>query len=82
MFAAYGYEREAKQIQDLYLDGKVREAESAVPDAFLEEISLCGPAAYVRERLAAYREAGVTVINADPGGSDQLRTVADLAALV
>jgi F420-dependent oxidoreductase-like protein len=82
LFASYGYEKEAKQIQDLYLDGKKREAESAIPDAFLEQVSLCGPAGYVKERLAAYRDAGVTVINVDPIGSDPVRTVADLAALV
>jgi hypothetical protein len=33
---------------------------------------LCGPASYVRERLAAYREAGVTVLNVDPAGPDPL----------
>jgi F420-dependent oxidoreductase-like protein len=82
LFAAYGYEQEAKQIQDLYLDGKKREAESAIPEAFLEEVSLCGPAGYVKERLAEYREAGVTVINVDPSGSDPVRTIAELAALV
>jgi F420-dependent oxidoreductase-like protein len=82
LFAAYGYEKEAKEIQDLYLDGKKREAESAIPDSFLEEISLCGPASYVRERLAAYREAGVTVLNVDPAGTDPVRTVAALAELL
>jgi F420-dependent oxidoreductase-like protein len=82
LFARYGYEEQAKQIQDLYLAGKKREAEAAIPDAFLEEISLCGPPSYVKERIAAYREAGVTVINVDPTGSDPVRTVADLAELV
>jgi F420-dependent oxidoreductase-like protein len=66
LFASYGYEKEAKEIQDLYLDGKKREAESAIPAAFLEEVSLCGPAAYVKDRIAAYRDAGVTVLNVDP----------------
>jgi F420-dependent oxidoreductase-like protein len=82
LFASYGYEKEAKQIQDLYLDGKKREAESAIPDAFLEEVSLCGPAGYVKERVAAYRDAGVTVLNVDATGSDPVRTIAELAALV
>jgi F420-dependent oxidoreductase-like protein len=82
LFASYGYEKEAKEIQDLYLDGKKREAEAAIPAAFLEEVSLCGPAGYVKERLDAYREAGVTVLNVDPAGSDPVRTIADLAALV
>jgi F420-dependent oxidoreductase-like protein len=82
LFASYGYEKEAKEIQDLYLDGNKREAESAIPARFLEEVSLCGPAGYVKERLDAYREAGVTVLNVDPAGSDPVRTVADLAALL
>jgi F420-dependent oxidoreductase-like protein len=82
LFASYGYEDEARTIQDLYLDGKKREAEAAIPSDFLERISLCGPPAYVRERLAAYREAGVTVLNVDPAGSDPVRTVAALAELL
>jgi F420-dependent oxidoreductase-like protein len=82
LFVSYGYEKEAKEIQDLYLDGKKREAEAAIPAAFLEEISLCGPAGYVKERLSAYREAGVTVLNVDPAGSDRVRTIAELAELI
>ena len=82
LFASYGYEKEAKESQDLYLDGKKREAESAIPAAFLEEVSLCGPAGYVSERLAAYREAGVTMLNMDPAGADPVRTVAALAELL
>ncbi len=31
----YGFEREAKQVQDLYLAGKKQEAAAAVPDALL-----------------------------------------------
>ena len=56
----YGYEKEAELIQDLYLDGKKEEAAAAVPAELLEETSLIGPAGYVQERIAAYREAGVT----------------------
>jgi hypothetical protein len=82
LFASYGYEREAREIQDLYLSGKKREAEAAVPAAFVEQVTLCGPAGYVAERLAAYRSAGVTVLNVDPIGSDPVRTVAALAELL
>jgi F420-dependent oxidoreductase-like protein len=82
LFASYGYEQEARVIQDLYLSGKKREAEAAIPAAFLEQVSLCGPSGYVAERLAAYRAAGVTVLNVDPVGSDQVRTVAALAELL
>jgi F420-dependent oxidoreductase-like protein len=66
----YGYEAEAARIQDLYLEGKTKEAEAAVPADLLEKTSLIGPAGYVRERIAAYRDSGVTVLSVDPLGDD------------
>ena len=62
----YGYEQEAEQIQDLYLDGKKDEAAKLVPDELLEATTLCGSEGYVKERLAAYKESGVTVLNVTP----------------
>ncbi len=62
----YGFEREAATIQDLYLAGKKREAEAAVPAEFLELTTLCGPASYVAERVAAFAEAGVTHLQVHP----------------
>ncbi|HWD95523.1 MAG TPA: LLM class F420-dependent oxidoreductase [Acidimicrobiales bacterium] len=62
----YGFEEEAARIQDLYLAGNKREAEAAVPEAFLELTTLCGPASYVAERIAAFKEAGVTHLQVDP----------------
>ena len=66
----YGFEREAELIQDLYLEGKKKDAADAVPEELLEGISLVGPAGYVKERIAAYKEAGVTVLNMTPVGPD------------
>jgi len=66
----YGFEAEAEQIQDLYLDGKKDEAAAAVPQELLESMSLIGPEGYVKERIAAYKEAGVTVLNITPIGPD------------
>jgi acyl-CoA synthetase (AMP-forming)/AMP-acid ligase II len=51
----YGFESEAKQIQDLYLDGKKDEAAALVPDEWPEKQSLVGPASYVAERVAAFK---------------------------
>ncbi|MHB8827454.1 MAG: LLM class F420-dependent oxidoreductase [Acidimicrobiales bacterium] len=62
----YGFEAAAAEIQDLYLAGKKREAEAAVPDEFLELTTLCGPRGYVQERVAAFREAGVTHLQVHP----------------
>ena len=62
----FGYEVEAKAIQDAYLDGRRAEAEALVPAELVERTSLIGPEGHVRERLAAYREAGVTTLNVRP----------------
>ncbi len=79
----YGYQDAARTIQELYLDGKKNEAAAAVPDALVDELSLLGPPARIAERMAAYREAGVTTLIAAPpvnesgapvpGGLDILR---------
>jgi F420-dependent oxidoreductase-like protein len=53
-----GYEEAASRIQDLYLNGKKLEALAAVPDSLVDEVALVGPAARIRERLGAWREAG------------------------
>ncbi|GGM64209.1 LLM class F420-dependent oxidoreductase [Thermopolyspora flexuosa] len=62
----YGYEKEAERIQDLYLAGRKDEAAALVPRELLELTSLVGPEGLVRERIAAMREAGVTVLNVTP----------------
>jgi len=59
----FGYEDEAKRIQDAYLSGRKDEAASpSARRAGREDLAL-GPHGYVKERLAAYREAGVTTLN-------------------
>lgn len=62
----YGYEEAAEKIQDLYLDGKKKEAAALVPDDVLEATSLCGPEGYVAERIAGFHEAGVTHLQITP----------------
>ena len=78
MACQYGYEKEAKQIQDLYLDGKKKEAEALVPTEWLEQSNLVGPASYVKERIAAYAEAGVTNLSVAPASADPAADVAQV----
>jgi F420-dependent oxidoreductase-like protein len=66
----FGYEAEAEKIQDLYLDGHKDEAAAAVPPGLLEAATICGPEGYVRDRIAAYADTGVTVLNVTPIGGD------------
>ncbi|MGH7043541.1 MAG: LLM class flavin-dependent oxidoreductase, partial [Acetobacteraceae bacterium] len=76
-----GYADAAKRIQDLYLDGKKAEAAALVPDALIDEISLVGPAARIRDRLAAWKDAakdghvGTMVLTG--ASRDALRVVAE-----
>jgi F420-dependent oxidoreductase-like protein len=78
----YGWEREARDIQDLYLAGKKDEAAAAVPTAMIEAMALIGPRGHVAERLAAFAEAGVSTLNVSPLGGSVAERVAQTAAVV
>jgi alkanesulfonate monooxygenase SsuD/methylene tetrahydromethanopterin reductase-like flavin-dependent oxidoreductase (luciferase family) len=71
----YGYVKEAKEIEDLYLEGKKEEAAVKVPADLMESMSLCGPEAYIKDRIAAYRETGVTQLNISPVGADPVALI-------
>jgi F420-dependent oxidoreductase-like protein len=82
----YGFEDAAEEVQNLYLEGKKTEAGEAIPAELIDHISLCGPRAVVRDRLAAYRDAGVGTLMIMPMAFAideriaQLRELAELAA--
>ena len=82
----YGYGDAAREVQDLYLDGKREEAGAALPDELIDLVTLCGPADRVRERLAVYSAAGVGTLIVSPMAFtaderlEQLRLIAELAA--
>ncbi len=71
----YGYPDEAATVQDLFLDRKRAEAAAALPEEFITNTSLIGPPGFVKERIAALREAGVTHLHVIPIGSDQVKLV-------
>lgn len=79
----YGFEKEAAEVQDLFLAGKRTEAEAALPAALLEGLNLIGPEGYVRERIAEFAEAGVTYLNITPLGplEEKMRIVEKLKEL-
>lgn len=83
MAVAFGFPDEAKVIQDLYLEGKKEEAAAHVPAEWLEKSQLIGPRSYVKERIGAFKEAGVTVLSVNPmGGQDPVRTIETMRELV
>jgi F420-dependent oxidoreductase-like protein len=79
----YGFEKEAKLVQDLYLDGNKKEAAAEIPAEMLESMTLVGPEGYIKERVAAFKESGVTNLQVTAVGADpiaqleQLRAIAD-----
>jgi F420-dependent oxidoreductase-like protein len=79
LIASYGFEAEAARVQDLYLEGRRDEAIAAVPDELVRAISLIGPASYVAERVAAFRDAGVTTLAVTPLARDSAERVALMA---
>ncbi|HEY1667759.1 MAG TPA: LLM class F420-dependent oxidoreductase [Trebonia sp.] len=77
----FGYADEAKLIQDAYLSGRKDGAAALVPAELVEKTALIGPHGYVKERLAAYREAGVTTLNVTALSPTHERRVSDIEAL-
>jgi len=76
----YCYEKEAREIQDLYLDGKKVEAAAAVPDELVDDTSLVGPPERIRDRLQLWEESGVTTLMAATMQIDAIRALADAAS--
>ncbi|MGW0161564.1 LLM class F420-dependent oxidoreductase [Mycobacterium sp. NPDC003323] len=80
----YGFGEVADHIQDLFLAGKKEEAIAAVPDELVRHVSLVGPRGFVKERLAAYAEAGATTMLVHPLAVDDaeaLRFTEELVTL-
>jgi F420-dependent oxidoreductase-like protein len=78
LIGRYGYEREAREIQELYLGGKQREAIAAVPDALVDEVALVGPRGRIADRLECWRESGVTTLLVQTHDRATLRAMAEI----
>jgi F420-dependent oxidoreductase-like protein len=74
----YGYADAAATIQDLYLDGKKNEAIAAVPDALVDEVALVGDGGRIADRVAAFRDCGVTTLVLQTRQPEALRLLADV----
>ncbi len=82
LFARYGYEKEAAEIQRQFLSGSKSAAAEAVPEEFARAISLIGDRAQVRDRVAALHAAGgVTCVLADPVADSHARRLDDMATV-
>jgi F420-dependent oxidoreductase-like protein len=74
----YGFEDAAREVQDLYLEGKKDEAAAALPVELIDQTSLCGPKERIAERLEAWREAGVSSLLIQTRQREALAVMAEL----
>jgi F420-dependent oxidoreductase-like protein len=58
-----GYGDAAREVQELYLSKRQREAAAAVPLEFIDRTSLLGPPERVARRMRDFAEAGVTTLS-------------------
>lgn len=77
VYARMGYEKEVREIQDLYLAGKKDEAAGHVPLSLIEQTSLIGPKEKIRDDLEQWKESVVTTMLLY-GDEHILRTMAEL----
>ena len=77
-----GYEDVAVEVQRLWLDDRREEAAARVPDELVLKTNLLGTEAMVRERIEAYRGAGITTLRVEPAGDTLDARVAALARLL
>ncbi|MBV9214322.1 MAG: LLM class F420-dependent oxidoreductase [Actinobacteria bacterium] len=85
MARRYGFEDAAREVQDLYLEGKKEEAAAKLPAELIDMVSLVGPRDRVRERLAMLREAGVGTLITTPFALDldrRIQMIRELAKLL
>jgi F420-dependent oxidoreductase-like protein len=77
-----GFEAEADEIQAKYMSKDYRGAAGAVPLGFIDQTSLIGPRERVRDRLAAYAEAGVTTLTITPSAQSLDERLAALVTMI
>lgn len=64
-----GYQELALRAQALWLDGKRDEAAALIPDEIVLQTNLLGTEAMVKDRIRAYRNAGITSLRVAPEGA-------------
>jgi F420-dependent oxidoreductase-like protein len=80
-----GFGNSARAVNNAFLAGDIAGAIAAVDDDLVDAMALCGCEERVREKLAAYQDAGVDtvlMVPASPRPSDQLHQIELLPTLV
>ncbi|MBO6555615.1 MAG: LLM class F420-dependent oxidoreductase [Pseudomonadales bacterium] len=81
-FKRAGYVDAAEEVQGLWVSGKKEEAIRRVPEEMVLKTNLIGTEDMIRERLGAYRTAGVSTLRVSTGGRDWKERTATLEEAV
>lgn len=79
VFARMGWEHIANQVQELYLQGKKKEAAALIPLEMVEDVALVGPLDKIKGELPKWKETAVTTFLVG-GPAGFLQMYADLLA--
>jgi len=79
VFARMGWEHIANQVQELYLEGKKKEAAAIIPLEMVEDVALVGPLDKIKGELPKWKETAVTTFLVG-GPAAFLQMYADLLA--
>jgi F420-dependent oxidoreductase-like protein len=79
MLVRRGFKDAAQRIQELYLAHRKDEAAAAVPDEWVDQSSLVGPPARIKERFRAWAESGATGLAVRAGQPQALEVMAEAA---
>ncbi|MEY3615130.1 MAG: hypothetical protein RLZZ518_130 [Actinomycetota bacterium] len=79
VFARMGWEHIANQVQELYLQGKKKEAAALIPLEMVEDVALVGPLDKIKGELPKWKETAVTTFLVG-GPAAFLQMYADLLA--
>ena len=82
VFDRMGYDTISDEVQELFLAGKRDEATALIPDDLVEEMHIVGDAGYVKERVAAWEETGVTTLLLSLRSADEVRLVAETLVVI
>jgi F420-dependent oxidoreductase-like protein len=84
-FQRAGFEEEARAVQRKWIEGDRKAAADMVPDEMVVKVNMLGTDAMVRDRIRAYKDAGVTTLRVGATGSslqDRLETLGRTLDLV
>ncbi len=75
-----GYEKQAAEIQEMYLSGDKQGAAAAIPHDLIDKTTLLGSVERIADRMKAYAAAGVTTLSLAPAGFTLDERLASLRA--